>query len=105
MKLKIRLIKSLLKKSYFNDNEVEILNSLKKKKSFIIEELTSIVEWNEYIIDEKLNYILEKLDLKFKQLGQPLRLIISGNINGPSVSKLMEILGKEHSLERLNQTW
>ena len=52
------------------------------------------MEWNEYIIDEKLNYILEKLDLKFKQLGQPLRLIISGNINGPSVSKLMEILGK-----------
>ena len=29
------------------------------------------MDWNEYIIDEKLKYILEKLDLKFKQLGQP----------------------------------
>ena len=53
----------------------EILDSFKKNKSFIIKELTSIVDWNEYIIDEKLNYILDKLDLKFKQLGQPLRLI------------------------------
>ena len=105
LEIKNKINQIFTQKSYFNDNEVEILNSLKKKKSFIIEELTSIVEWNEYIIDEKLNYILEKLDLKFKQLGQPLRLIISGNINGPSVSKLMEILGKEHSLERLNQTW
>ena len=98
MKLKIKLIKSL-KKIFYMDNEQEILNSLKKNKSFIIEEFSSIVTWNEYIIDEKLKYILEKLDLKFKQLGQPLRLIISGNINGPSVSKLMEIIGKEHSLE------
>ena len=52
------------------------------------------MEWNEYIIEEKLKYILEKLDLKFKQLGQPLRLLLSGSLNGPSISKLMEIIGK-----------
>ena len=63
------------------------------------------MDWNEYIIDEKLKYILEKLDLKFKQLGQPLRLIISGSLNGPSVSKLMEIIGKDLSLKKINQNW
>ena len=35
------------------------------------------MDWNEYIIGEKINYIIDKLELKFKQLGQPLRLILS----------------------------
>ena len=49
--------------------------------------------------------VLDKLNLKFKQLGQPLRLILSGNLEGPSVAKLMEIIGKKVSLEKLNHNW
>ena len=74
-------------------------------KSFIIGEFSSIVDWNEYIIGEKIKYILDKLELKFKQLGQPLRLILSGSKDGPSISKLMEIIGKNFSLKKLNQNW
>ena len=93
------------KKYNFTKDQIEILNSLKNNKSLLIEEFSSIVDWNEYIIDEKIKYILNKLDLKFKQLGQPLRLILSGSSDGPSVSKLMEIIGKDQSLEKLQHNW
>ena len=62
------------------------------------------MDWNEYIIDEKLKYILEKLDLKFKQLGQPFSFDHLRSLNGPSVSKL-EIIGKDLSFKKINQNW
>ncbi|MBD22396.1 MAG: glutamate--tRNA ligase [Alphaproteobacteria bacterium] len=105
LEIKDKIIQIYKNKYTHMENEKIILDSLKKNKSFIIDEFSSIVEWNEYIIEEKLKYILEKLDLKFKQLGQPLRLLLSGSLNGPSISKLMEIIGKDLSLEKLNHNW
>ena len=99
-------IVQIFKKTYiFSNDQKKILDSLKDNKSFIIGEFSSIVDWNEYIIGEKIKYILDKLELKFKQLGQPLRLILSGSKDGPSISKLMEIIGKNFSLKKLNQNW
>ena len=95
IEIKEKVFKIFKKKYKYKDNEQEILDLLEKNKSFIIKEFSSIVTWNEYIIDEKLKFILDKLNLKFKQLGQPLRLILSGNLDGPSVAKLMEIIGKK----------
>ena len=105
IEIKEKIFKIFKKKYEYKDNEREILDLLEKNKSFIIKEFSSIVTWNEYIIDDKLKFILDKLDLKFKQLGQPLRLILSGNLDGPSVAKLMEIIGKKVSLEKLNHNW
>ncbi len=92
-------------KKNFNNEEKGILEVFEKNKSFVINEFTSIKEWNEYIIDQKLKDILNKLEIKFKDLGQPIRLLLTNSLNGPSVAKIMEIIGKELSLEKLNQTW
>ncbi len=105
LEIKEKIIQIFEKKYIFSNDQKKILDSFRNNKSFIIEEFSSIVDWNEYIIGEKIKYILHKLELKFKQLGQPLRLILSGSKDGPSVSKLMEIIGKNYSLEKLNQNW
>ena len=105
IKIKEKIVQIFQKKYNFTKDQIEILDSLKNNKSLLIEEFTSIVDWNEYIIDEKIKIILNKLDLKFKQLGQPLRLILSGSSDGPSISKLMEIIGKDQSLEKLKHNW
>ena len=91
-------------KKNFNSEEKDILEIFYKNKSFIIDEFTSIKEWNEYIIDQKLKEILNKLEIKFKELGQPIRLLLTNSLNGPSVSKIMEIIGKDSSLSKLNQS-
>lgn len=105
LEIKEKIVQIFQKKYNFTKDQIEILDSLKNNKSLLIKEFSSIVDWNEYIIDEKIKYILNKLDLKFKQLGQPLRLILSGSSDGPSVSKLMEIIGKDQSLEKLKHNW
>lgn len=91
-------------KKNFNNEEEKILKIFYKNKSFIIDEFTSIKEWNEYIIDQKLKDILNKLEIKFKELGQPIRLLLTNSLNGPSVAKVMEIIGKELSLNKLDQS-
>ena len=91
-------------KKNFNNEEKKILKIFYKNKSFIIDEFTSIKEWNEYIIDQKLKDILNKLEIKFKGLGQPIRLLLTNSLNGPSVAKVMEIIGKELSLNKLDQS-
>ena len=105
LEIKEKIVQIFHKKYNFTKDQIEILDSLKNNKSLLIEEFSSIVDWNEYIIDEKIKIILNKLDLKFKQLGQPLRLIISGSSDGPSISKLMEIIGKDQCLEKLKHNW
>ena len=91
-------------KKNFNNEEKKILKIFYKNKSFIIDEFTSIKEWNEYIIDQKLKDILNKLEIKFKELGQPIRLLLTNSLNGPSVAKVMEIIGKDLSLNKLDQS-
>ena len=86
LEIKEKIVQIFHKKYNFTKDQIEILDSLKNNKSLLIEEFSSIVDWNEYIIDEKIKIILNKLDLKFKQLGQPLRLILSGSSDGPSIS-------------------
>ena len=49
-------------------------------------------------------YNRETLEIKFKELGQPIRLLLTNSLNGPSVAKVMEIIGKELSLNKLNQS-
>ena len=105
LEIKEKIVQIFHKKYNFTKDQIEILDSLKNNKSLLIEEFSSIVDWNEYIIDEKIKIILNKLDLKFKQLGQPLRLILSGSSDGPSISKLMEIIGKDQSLDKLEHNW
>ena len=78
LEIKEKIIQVFEKTYIFSNDQKKILDSFKNNKSFIIKEFSSIVDWNEYIIGEKINYIIDKLELKFKQLGQPLRLILSG---------------------------
>ena len=77
----------------------------KNFKNTIINELSSIRNWEDKVLENKLNKIIEKLDLSFKQIAQPLRLVIFRQINGPSIPSVLEILGKEEVLSRLNKFW
>ncbi len=46
------------------------------------------------------NYIKDN-DLKFPQIGKPLRIILSGRENAPSISELIYLLGKEETNIRI----
>ena len=83
----------------------EILNKSGNIKNEIISELSMIKDWDEINLQETVKNIVNRLELNFKQVAQPLRLSVSGQANGPSVSSILFILGKNEVLERINKIW
>ena len=54
------------------------------------------------MLENNIKEFLSSKDLKFPQLGKPLRLILAGRENAPSISQLLFFLGYEESLNRIN---
>ena len=54
------------------------------------------------MLENNIKEFLLSNDLKFPQLGKPLRLILAGRENAPSISQLLFFLGYEESLVRIN---
>ena len=92
-------------KKNYNKDEKKILNFSNSYKTIIIEELSNIKEWNESNLEKTIKELVEKLGLKFKEIAQPIRLLIVGKINGPSVSSILFILGKDEVIKRLKKVY
>ena len=54
-------------------------------------------------IDTFLKSFLEVNNLKFPQLGKPLRLILTGKSDAPSISDLLYLIGRDACLERIQK--
>jgi glutamyl-tRNA synthetase len=79
----------------FNDEENFIIENLIKNKEIILNNFDNITTWSFQEIEEIVNKTIKDLDLSFKAFAQPIRLLVTGKKNGPSITKLIEILGKE----------
>jgi len=60
------------------------------------------VEWNATAIGAALKEILKRHGLKMPQLAMPLRVILLGETNTPSVDAVLALLGRERILARLS---
>ena len=81
------------------------LNKTKSFKTNIIFLLNKLNDWNEKNIDFQLKKFLDSNNLEFKSIGPSLRLSITKRLSSPSVTKIMEVLGKKEVIKRLDQTW
>jgi glutamyl-tRNA synthetase len=75
----------------------ETLNELAKR-------LEGLAEWSEESIEQAVRDIANEMNLKGKQIIHPTRVSLSGKKIGPSLFALMEVLGKEINVQRLEQT-
>ena len=64
-------------------------------------ELEEIGVWQEDSIKERIKVFAEVHGKKLKDIMQPLRAMLTGGTNSPSVFEIMAILGKEETLGRL----
>ena len=62
------------------------------------------IDFEKDTIEKFIKLFLQANDLKFPELGKPLRVILTGKENAPSISELLFILGKETSLKRIEYT-
>jgi len=80
-----------------------VVNS--NNKTYLNQFLEEIKKLNSYD-DEKISNISENIvkknNIKFKDLGQPLRLILTGLTQAPSIKDIIKILGINEAVNRVN---
>ena len=96
-----------INKEVFSYSKVEkkILNDSVNLKNNLLDKLSFIESWDDYILENAIKDIIKNMNLKFKDLGQPLRLVLLGTMNGPSLTKIMKVIGKEATLKKIKTNW
>ena len=67
------------------------------------ERLSLIEKWNEENIESGVREVAKTLQLKGKHIIHPTRVSLSGKKVGPSLFALMEVLGKDTNINRINK--
>ena len=70
--------------------------------SYLIEKLQDI-EFTEREMDKFINGLKTVLNLSGKKIYHPMRVALIGSKNGPELTKIMLILGKERVIDRFNK--
>lgn len=114
MKSRVRNFKQFLEYGdYFfiedftvEDNAVKILeqNGVRDILEHLVERLKEIKDWKEENIESEVREMANQLNLKGKQIIHPTRVSLSGKTIGPGLFSLMEALGKEINIKRLEKT-
>ncbi len=78
-------------------------DSLQAAINDLIQGLSAVAteDWEGPVLMGIIKETAQKHDLKMPQLGQPLRIILTGSLNAPSLDGILELLGIQKTLKRL----
>jgi glutamyl-tRNA synthetase len=65
-------------------------------------QLLSQIEWHAEAVHHAMNDLVTKHGLKFPKLAMPLRVVLAGVAQTPSIDKVIAILGRETTVSRIN---
>ncbi|PLX99033.1 MAG: glutamate--tRNA ligase [Desulfuromonas sp.] len=69
----------------------------------IADQLEACSEFAEESLEAAFAVVMEKTELKFGKIAQPLRVALTGGTASPSIYEVLQVLGKESALKRINQ--
>ena len=101
--IKSNILKLNSIKTSFTKEELNILEEFKKYKKIFKDKFSDMVEWNDLNIEKTIKDVVNYYDISFKLVAQPLRLLITGSISGPSIYKIIRILGNEEIIKRIDR--
>ncbi len=96
-------------KFIFEYNQSIILKSdliTEKNKVYLkdfLKEISKIEEYCDKKLVEVLDKVLKKNNIHFKELGEPLRMILTGSTKAPSIKEIVKILRINETISRLKQ--
>ncbi len=82
------------------DIEKHITEVIKPAIAALFEKLATI-DWTAEAIHDAINEIVTKLQLKFPRIAMPLRVMITGAAQSPSIDQVMALLGQKETLKRI----
>ncbi len=83
-------------KKQFKPDTAGVLQELKQG-------FEALEDWTAQPIHQVVEATVEKLEVGFGKVGQPLRLAVTGTGNSPSIDITLELLGKEKTLARIEK--
>lgn len=83
-------------KKQFKPATAEVLQELKQGYE-------ALEDWRASAIHQVIENTVEKLEVGFGKVGQPLRLAVTGTGNSPSIDITLELLGKEKTIQRIDK--
>ena len=91
---------------FINQDKNHIKKSLTKENVEIIKKFYKFILRNDSNADNNvtnmLNDFLKEYNIKFVNLAKPLRLILTGDLNGPSIGDIIDILGKKIVINKID---
>lgn len=66
-------------------------------------ELLSTVDWQAEAIHHAINEVVVQYQLKFPKVAMPLRVLLTGIAQSPSIDQVMALLGRDEVLARINE--
>ena len=85
-------------------NELKVLYFSSEVRPAMVDlmgQLTS-AEWDRQIIHDSIKAAATKHGLKMPKVAMPLRVMVTGEAQTPSIDAVLELLGKEETLKRMN---
>ena len=83
------------------DVEKHITADIKPAMVSLCEKLAQI-EWTAEAIHAEINVLVTSLQIKFPKIAMPLRVMLTGTAQSPSIDQVMALLGKDETLARIN---
>jgi glutamyl-tRNA synthetase len=65
-------------------------------------DLAQLTEWREAAIHQCFEAVTNRFGLKLGQIAQPVRVAMTGGTSSPGIFEVLDVLGKERSIERLD---
>ena len=84
------------------DVEKHISAEIKPVIKALVEKLNTI-EWTAEAIHQAVNEVVSENQLKFPKVAMPLRVMLTGIAQSPSIDQVMALLGQKETLARINQ--
>lgn len=84
------------KTKFLNDKSCDLLVELKKS-------LDSLADFSHVEMERIFRAIIEKHGIKLGNLAQPVRVAVTGGTESPGIFEVLEIIGKEKTLKRLDR--
>lgn len=84
------------KEKFLNEKSRDILEELK-------EDISSLSEFSLPELENLFKSIVEKYGVKLGALAQPVRVAVTGGTESPGIYEVLDVLGKEKSLRRLEK--
>lgn len=82
-------------------SEKHLTADIKPVISSLVKALQSI-DWQAELIHQTINDVVTQYQLKFPKVAMPLRVMLTGIAQSPSIDQVMALLGKDEVLARIN---